>query len=185
MIQPPAVNEFRVRVPILETSRLRLRAHEVKDFSALAKMWSDPEVVRYTIGTPSTEQRSWLRMMTYLGHWSLLGYGYWAVAIKESDEFIGELGFADFKREIASPYKDRPELGWALAPHAHGRGYATEALRAALVWGDANFGDPVTTCLIYPENAASLKVAAKLGYQEAMQLKKNGETEILFTRNRG
>jgi RimJ/RimL family protein N-acetyltransferase len=30
-----------------------------------------------------------------------------------------------------------PEAGWVMAPRAHGKGYATEAVRAALAWADA------------------------------------------------
>jgi len=51
-----------------------------------------------------------------------------------------------------------------LAPWAHGRGFATEAMRAVLDWGATRFGDGQrTVCLIAPENAASIHVAERLG----------------------
>lgn len=169
-------------VPVLETNRLRLRAHQAKDFSACVAMWSDPEVARYTIGTPSSEQRTWLRVLSYLGHWSLMGFGYWAVSEKVSDRYVGELGFADFKRDSQPSIQGLPELGWALTPAWHGKGYATEALKAAIQWGDANLKSSRTVCIISPQNLASLRVAEKIGYFEASKITTNGEPGILFDR---
>ena len=110
----------------------------------------------------------------------MLGYGYWAVAEKSSDRYIGELGFADFKRDIQPSIKGIPELGWALASHSHGKGYATEALRAAIEWGADNLPGDRTVCIISPSNEASLKVAEKLDFKEASRITKNSEPEILF-----
>jgi len=53
-----------------------------------------------------------------------------------------------------------------LATWAHGQGYAGEAVAAALAWGDAWFKGPRTVCMIDPDNAASLRVAARAGYAE-------------------
>ena len=150
--------------PALETERLRLRAHRADDLDACAEMWADPAVVRYTIGTPSTRQKTWMRLLAYRGHWALLGYGYWAVEEKLTGRYIGELGFADFRRDGLPAIEGLPELGWALLPRAQGRGYATEALRAAVAWGDRRFGAQRTACLIHRDNLPSFRVAGKLGY---------------------
>jgi RimJ/RimL family protein N-acetyltransferase len=173
-----------MKIPIIETDRLRLRAHRVEDLADCVAMWSDPAIVRYTIANPSTEQRTWLRLLSYLGHWSVLGYGYWAVADKSSDRYIGELGFADFKRELTPSIKGIPELGWALASHAHGKGFATEALLAAVAWGDCHLPGTRTVCIISPSNVASLRVAEKLNFKETHRTTKNGEAEILFQRSK-
>lgn len=66
--------------------------------------------------------------MRYVGHWALLGYGYWAVRDKQSGEYLGSIGFSNFLRDI-TPALDAPEMGWTLVSSAHGKGYATEALR--------------------------------------------------------
>jgi RimJ/RimL family protein N-acetyltransferase len=58
-----------------------------------------------------------------------------------------------------------PELGWALLPQFHGRGYATEALRAVLAWGDDHIAQRRTVCIIHPDNHPSFRVAEKLGYK--------------------
>ena len=150
--------------PTLETPRLRLRAHRLDDFEPAFAMWSDPVVTRFIGGKPSTEQQTWSRMLGYAGHWALLGFGYWALEEKSSGSFVGELGFANFKRDIAASMRDVPELGWALAARVHGRGYATEAVRAAVAWADVRFESARTVCLIDPENLASIRVAQKCGY---------------------
>jgi RimJ/RimL family protein N-acetyltransferase len=95
----------------------------------------------------------------------MLGYGYWAVEEKVSDRYVGELGFADFKRDIQPSIEGMPEMGWALVPRAHGKGYATEALRAAVSWGDSHFGLLRTVCIIHRDNHQSFRVAEKLGYK--------------------
>ncbi|HWT04325.1 MAG TPA: GNAT family N-acetyltransferase, partial [Xanthomonadales bacterium] len=76
----------------------------------------------------------------------------------------GELGFANFHRDIAASMRDVPELGWALASRFHGKGYATEAVRAAVAWADVRFESARTVCLIDPDNVASVRVAQKCGY---------------------
>jgi RimJ/RimL family protein N-acetyltransferase len=150
--------------PVVETARLRLRAHRIDDFDASFAMWSDPVVTRFIGGKPSTEQQTWSRLLNYAGHWALLGFGYWAIEEKSTGSFAGELGFANFRRDIAASMRDVPELGWTLASRFHGQGYATEAVQAAVAWGDVHFGRTRTVCLINTGNAASIRVAEKCGF---------------------
>jgi RimJ/RimL family protein N-acetyltransferase len=170
-------------VPELETSRLRLRAHRRDDFEASFRMWADPAVVKYIGGVPSTEQRAWSRLINYCGLWRLLGFGYWVVEEKSGGAFVGELGFADFKRDIDASMRDVPELGWALLPEFQGRGYATEGLNAALAWGDEKFTR--TVALIEPDNVASFRVAEKCGFKEFLQTKLNAASVTCFERLAG
>jgi RimJ/RimL family protein N-acetyltransferase len=170
-------------VPVIETERLRLLGHGISDFPYCVAMWSDPQVVRYTIGEPSTAQRTWMRILAYRGHWALLGFGYWAVQEKASGKFIGELGFADFKRKLNLPLEAIPELGWALVPSAQGKGFATEALRAAVAWGDVHFEQRRTVCIIHRDNERSLRVAAKLGYAIVLQAASETEPNFILARD--
>jgi len=148
-------------------------------------MWSDPAVVRFIGGKPSSEQQTWSRLLGYAGHWALLKFGYWALEEKASGRFVGELGFADFRRDIEPSMKDVPELGWALASHVHGQGYATEAVGAAVAWGDARFGQARTVCMIDPQNLASIRVAQKCGYREFKRTLFNDRPTIFFDRSPG
>jgi len=151
-------------VPELETPRLKLRKHGLGDLEECRAMWADPVVTRFIGGKPSSPQQTWARLLGYAGHWALLRFGYWAVQEKATGAFAGEVGFADFKRDIAPSMRDCPELGWAFATRVHGKGIATEAVRAALAWGDEHLDAPRTVCLIDPGNAASIRVAEKCGY---------------------
>ncbi len=169
--------------PILHTERLLLRGHRLHDFPASFSMWSDPLVTAYIGGKPSTEQQAWSRFLQYVGHWSLMGFGYWAIEEKSTHTFIGEAGFANFHREIDPTMKDAPEIGWALASSAHGKGFATEALRSIISWGDEHFASPRTVCLIDVENLPSIGLARKIGFTEFQQSMVNGRPTIFFERS--
>ncbi len=121
-----------------------------------------------------------MRLLRYPGLWSLLGYGYWAIEEQASGRCIGDIGYADFKRDIIPPLDDRPELGWVLASDVHGKGYATEALTAVMAWGRAHFGQHQSVCIIAPENAASIRVATKAGFQLHGETTYHGSPVLLF-----
>ncbi len=147
-------------------------------------MWSDPAVTRFIGGQPSTEQQTWARILSYIGHWELVGFGYWVIELASTNEFVGEVGLADFHRDIADSMKGVPELGFAIAPAFHGNGYATEAASAALAWADVNLHSDRTVCLINEPNAHSLRVAAKLGYTVFDRTTFKGEPALFFARPR-
>ena len=71
-----------------------------------------------------------------------------------------------------------------LAPWAHGKGFATEAVRAILAWGAAHLGGR-TVCMIDPANLASIRVAEKCGYKEFARTTYKGEPTILFSAQLG
>jgi len=74
--------------PRLQTERLILRPHRPEDFTECAALWTDPAVVRYTIGSAAPAQRTWQRLLAYCGHWQLLGFGYWAVESISDGRYI-------------------------------------------------------------------------------------------------
>ena len=171
-----------MQVPVLKTPRLTLRAHRLEDFGAFKEVWRQPEVIKHTIGTPSTEQQSWMRLMNYLGHWELLSFGYWAIEESRTGNYIGDIGFADFKRELDPSIQGIPESGWILSRDVHGKGYAKEALTAILEWGDLHLPSSKTVCLINPENTRSIDLAEKNGYTKKQETVFNGKPTILFER---
>ncbi|CAN5476502.1 GNAT family N-acetyltransferase [soil metagenome] len=152
-------------VPVLTSQRLLLRRHVEADLDASFAMWSDPEVVRHIGGKPSTRFDAWNRILRYVGHWALRPYGYWAVVERSSGQFIGDIGLADWHREGYGSFLDVPESGWALARSAHGKGYALEALQAVLAWADDTLSTS-TVCIIDAGNAASVRLAHKVGYRQ-------------------
>jgi RimJ/RimL family protein N-acetyltransferase len=173
-----------VEVPILETERLTLRGQREDDFVRSAAMWADANVTRYIGGKPLSEEESWTKFLRYVGHWAVLGFGYWVAEEKATGNFVGEIGFADFKRDLEPSLTGVPEIGWVLASAAHGKGYATEAVRAAVAWGDAHFEAARTACIIAPDNLESIRVAVKCGYREFVRTTYKGHPTVMFVRER-
>src|SRR5262245_22204057 len=143
------------RAPLVETGRLRLRAHRVDDLPFCAEMWSDPDVVRFIGGRPFTREEVWARIMRYAGMWVLMGHGFWAIEEKASGKPVGEVGVMEARRDIEPSFEGEPEIGWALVPATHGKGYASEAVAAALAWADSHVDAPKQVCIISPGNAPS------------------------------
>ncbi len=170
--------------PTLVTARLTLRPHVIEDFEESAAMWADDGVTRFIGGRPSTAEECWQRLLRYGGLWALLGFGYWVVRERRTDRFAGEIGFANFRRELDPPFGDTPEIGWALAPWAHGQGFASEAVQAAVGWADAQ-GIDRTVCMISPDNSPSMRVAEKAGYREYARTEFKGSPTILLERQAG
>jgi RimJ/RimL family protein N-acetyltransferase len=171
-----------VSIPILESDRLRLRPHRLDDFPNCSALWADPVVTRFIGGKPLTEEEAWVRLLRYVGHWSLMGFGYWAVEEKASGQFLGEGGFQENQRDIAPSLKGMLETGWVFAPHAHGKGYATEAVLAMHAWKDANLPEKKVCCIIDTPNLASFRVAAKCGYREFGRVIYKGAPVVLLAR---
>jgi RimJ/RimL family protein N-acetyltransferase len=168
--------------PEIETERLLLRGYVIDDFPHVVATWADPEVVRHISGRLSTEEETWARFLRNIALWPMLGYGYWAAVEKSTGRFIGDVGFADFKREIEPSLKGTPEIGWVLARWSHGRGYATEAARAALLWLERTLGPQRSVCIIDDDNRASVRVAEKCGYREFARTQYKGSTVVMFER---
>jgi len=179
----PPVSQLVVNVPTLETNRLRLRGHRLEDYPHSARMWSDPNVTRYIRGTPFTAEETWSRLLRYIGHWTLLGFGYWVVEQKEDCAFVGEVGFADYRRDISPSLEGMPEIGWVLAPNVHGKGLATEAVQAAVAWADGHFGRRQTACIIAPDNLPSIRVAEKAGYRERARTTYQANPTVMYMRD--
>ena len=151
--------------PVVETSRLILRGRTLADFPAFAEIWKAPEVVRFTTVKPQTDEEAWIKFTRMEGLWALTGYGFWLVEEKATGAVIGEIGLADFKREISPSLAGMPEFGWVLAPSANGKGYAKEAVGAAIGWAEKKFPKTTFCCIIDPANTASLRVAEAYGFK--------------------
>ena len=139
-------------------------------------------MTQFISGNTSSREECWSRLLRYAGHWELLGFGYWAVQSKDGDQLIGDVGFANWQRNIRPSLDGLPEGGWVFSTQAHGRGLATEAVNAALSWMDDTFGAQTTACIIDQGNTASIRVAQKTGYQEHCRSEFKGSEVIQFRR---
>jgi RimJ/RimL family protein N-acetyltransferase len=151
--------------PTLTTDRLTLTPPQLSDFDDSVARWSDPVVTQFVGGRPSTPEETWARLLRARGLWALLGYGYWAVRETATGRYVGEVGFADFHREIEPNLFGQPEMGWVLAAWSHGQGFGTEAVTAGLAWIDNTLAPPHVPCIIDPGNAASMALALKLDFK--------------------
>ena len=164
----------------ITTERLILRPPIRDDFEDCARLWADPDVVRFVGGKPATREDAWGRLTRYVGHWALQGFGFWTVRERDTGRYAGEVGLADFKRNMTPSFEGAQEMGWVLATWSHGKGYATEAVRAAIAWNESRFSGARLVCMIDPENFPSLRVAQKCGFKEyARTLYKDSEVVLL------
>jgi RimJ/RimL family protein N-acetyltransferase len=148
----------------------------VDDLADSIAMWGDPDITRHIGGKPFTAEETWGRLLRYIGHWQVLGYGTWIVRDKAGG-FVGEVGFFDLHREI-TPALDIPEVGWVLARAAHGKGYATEAINAILAWGPFER----VSCMIDVGNEPSHRVATKCGFHEHARTTYHRTPVIIYRR---
>jgi RimJ/RimL family protein N-acetyltransferase len=165
--------------PRIETERLILRALTLDDFDRYAAIWQNEALVRYISGKPVPREASWSRLIRTEGHWQLLGFGFWAVEEKASGLLIGEAGFQDMHRAFEPSIEGSLETGWGLLPEYHGKGYASEALSAAMAWAAKAHPHLSYSCIINPANVPSLRLADKLGFKVVAQTDYNGPILVL------
>ncbi|GAA1678368.1 GNAT family N-acetyltransferase [Glycomyces endophyticus] len=146
----------------LETERLLLRPLAAADAAALAPINADPEIMRYIgTGDPRTPEQTEALCAKAAAHWDEHGWGAFAVCERATGELVGlgVLATPSFLPEILPA----TEVGWRVARSRWGRGYAPEAARAVIGFAFGELGlDRVVSC-IHAENAASVRVAEKLG----------------------
>ncbi|WP_165244125.1 GNAT family N-acetyltransferase [Paludisphaera soli] len=151
---------------ILETERLILRQFRDSDLDAYAEMTSDPEVMHYLGSGPMNRAEAWRNMATILGHWTLRGFGIWAVEERDGGALIGRVGCW---RPEGWPGL---EIGWMLRRASWGRGFATEAAKASLDFAFDRLGERHAISMIHGDNQPSVRVARRLG------MRLEGRTEV-------
>ncbi len=168
--------------PLVQTERLTLRHFRTEDIHAFAETMADPDVVRHLGGEPNDREDAWRKLLTGAGFWSLMGIGMWAVERRSDHRLIGHLGFFDFQRDMRPSIAGEPEMGWVFNPRAHGQGYATEACEAALDWFDRTQPPASIPAIIACENAASMRLAERLGFKRQPDATYRDEPIALFRR---
>ena len=169
-------------VPIVETARLRLRQFRESDLDRWAAVMADPVTVEHFGGEPMSREETWRRLLMSTGLWLTFGYGYWAAERKEDGALVGQVGIADFKREMQPAIDGAPEAGWIFAPEVHGQGYASEAVAAMLEWADETLKAPEIRAIIAPKNAPSIRIAEKNGFSSRQDASYKGDPILLFRR---
>ena len=144
----------------LLTPRLRLRPWRDADLAPFAAMNADPRVMECLPGlldrAASDAAANRLR-----DHFEEHGFGKWVVETREGDDFVGVvgLGWCTFD----APINPSVEVGWRLAAAQWGKGYATEAARAALDYGFGELRLERITSFTVPANERSWRVMQRSG----------------------
>ncbi len=143
----------------LHTDRLLIRRWRESDLAPWAAMNADPEV-RQHLGEPLSRERSDESVARFEADFDRRGYGWWAVEVRETGEFIGFAGLDEVDEEV--PFTG-VEIGWRLARSAWGHGYATEAARAVLAFGFDTLRLPEILAVTTASNLRSQAVMTRLG----------------------
>jgi RimJ/RimL family protein N-acetyltransferase len=142
--------------PRLETERLILRVPEAGDFERFAEMLADEPAARH-IGGVTPRAAAWRRFLQMPGAWLVQGFAMFSVIDKQSGRWLGHAG----------PWKPEgwpgTEVGWSFHPDAWGQGYALEAADAAIDFSFKELGWSEVIHSIAPDNAASIRLAERLG----------------------
>jgi RimJ/RimL family protein N-acetyltransferase len=141
---------------MIETERLRLRAWQDADCEPFWAMGLDDEVMRYL--PKMTREQSDAAVQRMIAIEAEHGHVFWALERKIERDFIG---FCGILRPRSPIYKH--EIGWRLARHAWGLGYAREAAEASLVWVWANLEVPSIMAVTNLANTRSWRLMERLG----------------------
>lgn len=164
---------------VLETERLRLRPYRREDVGELAEMFADSEHMRYYPAPFTTEQtQAWIDRQ--LERYRQDGFGLWVAEDRATGGVLGTVGptiqIVEDVREV--------ELGWHVRPGHKGKGYAPEAATAARDWAFATLGVDHLISLIRPENAASARVAEKIGMHVDRDVDHHGMLHLVYRLDR-
>src|ERR1051326_2343252 len=148
-------------MPEIETERLLLRMFRPDDLEHLARMFSDPEVMRY-VGDGSTVSRDETdkALKSIIKHWDTHGFGRWVAEDRSSHEF---LGFGGLRSLLGTP-----EVVYHFATANWGRGLATELAGTSLRFGFEERSFNRIVAIAKPLNTASIHVMEKLGMHYQM-----------------
>jgi RimJ/RimL family protein N-acetyltransferase len=149
--------------PFLTTERLELWQPRAGDMRAMHEVVTHPSTGRF-LGPRAHFHDHAIRFMRNAGSWHLYGYGALMLRLRGEESVIGNCGVFHTFRGLGEDFDDHPEAGWIVAAEHEGRGLASEAMRAVLAWFDREHGRRRVVCMISPENAPSLALAAKLGF---------------------
>lgn len=165
------------------TDRLILDRHQLDDFDECLAMWQDPAVVRLIRATPFDTRETWNRLLRYVGHWELKGFGYWTIRTRAEHRFCGELGFAYTHREMPAGFEGLPEFGCTLARASWGCNIALEATQAALDWMDRHAGLRRTIAITDERNRAAIALGRSTGYVHRQAILFEGRAFALMERD--
>lgn len=146
--------------PALRTERLIMRRWRGADREPFAALNADPQVMEHFPALLSRAESDALVDRIEAG-FEADGYGFWALEIAATGEFIGLTGLSPVN--FAAPFAPAVEMAWRLTRTAWGHGYATEAAGAALAFGFEELGLDEIVAFTPTTNLRSQAVMRRIG----------------------
>jgi len=146
----------------IETERLLLRQWDEEDLSKFAQINLDPDVMEFFPDTLSRKE-SYKLADKLKGIIEENGWGFWAIELKSTHDFIGVAGLNIPQIEL--PVKPLVEIGWRFARKHWGKGYATEAAKASIDYGFCNLNLDNIYSFTSVLNKRSIRVMERLGME--------------------
>ncbi|TNE58790.1 MAG: N-acetyltransferase [Alphaproteobacteria bacterium] len=144
----------------LTTERLILRQWRGEDRAPWAAMNADPEVMRHFPGIQSrAESDDFIDRRAR--EIASKGYGFFALEERGSGAFVGMTGLT--WPGFEGPFKPAMEIGWRLARDHWGKGYASEAARACLLFAKEDLGEREIIAFTAASNTRSMAVMERIG----------------------
>ena len=167
-----------MRLPEIETARLRMRPLRPDDLDAFHGIWVDPGVRKYLWDEEViSRERVDTVLVVSTNSFESCGFGIWAMIHRERGALIGFCGFWQFDGGQGF------ELLYGLAPPYWGMGFATEAARAAIRYGFEAGLDRVVASTD-TENAASLRVMQKAGMGDEKRVVRRDQDQTYYALSR-
>lgn len=145
---------------MIETERLLLRPWRDDDREPFAALNADPEVMEF-FPAPLVREESDALVTRIRGHFDEHGYGLWALEVRNSGRFAGFTGL--LQQTFPAHFTPAVEVGWRLDRRAWGRGYASEAARAAITHGFDEVGLDEIVSMTAIANTRSRRVMERIG----------------------
>ena len=161
-------NTFTLKIPEIDTERLRLRLPSEADFKAEVTFYDSDR--SDGVGGRRAPDQVWRHLAAMIGHWVLRGYGLWAIEEKATGVYCGRVGL------YCPDGWPEPEIGWTLMAHAEGRGIAYEAALAARDYAYGTLGWTTAISLIGPGNTRSAGWPASRSERRAVSNPAGGAT---------
>jgi len=144
----------------LQTKRLILRGWQDSDIQPFILMNQDPKVMEFFPEIWSAE-KSQESLANLHQHFAENGFGFFAVELKETQEFIGFIGIA--KVNFDAHFTPAIEIGWRLMSKHFNQGYATEGASEVLRFAFEELNLKEIVAFTVPSNLPSQNVMKKIG----------------------
>lgn len=159
---------------ILETQRLYVREFSLSDAADFHSLNGDPEIMKYIRQAKTIEESGAFLREVIEGYTSLRGLGRWAIIEKQERQVIGTFSLLPLE------HTNEIHVGYALLKKHWGRGYASEIVKAGLLYAYSNLKLTSIVAVTHPENLFSRKILLDNHFKYVGVYKNDASEESLY-----